>query len=51
MIDKIGFEVKLNEKRDEFALINRELNNSRQNLLFALLCCIISCSANQIYSS
>lgn len=31
---KLGFEVKVNEKRDELALINRELNNNRQSLLF-----------------
>ena len=29
---KLGFETKINEKRDDLALINRELNNSRQNL-------------------
>ena len=34
---KLGFEVKVNEKRGELALINRELNNSRQSLLFVPL--------------
>ena len=29
---KLGFEKKVNEKRGELALINRDLNNSRQNL-------------------
>jgi len=29
---KLGFEKKVNEKRTELVLINRELNNSRQNL-------------------
>ena len=29
---KLGFEIEINEKRGEFALINRELNNGRQNL-------------------
>jgi hypothetical protein len=29
---KLGFEKKVNEKKGELALINRELNNSRQNL-------------------
>ena len=30
--NKLGFEKKVNEKRGELLLINRELNNSRQNL-------------------
>ena len=34
---KPGFEVKVNEKRGELASITRELNNSRQNLLFVPL--------------
>jgi hypothetical protein len=29
---KLGFEKKVNEKRGELVLINRELNNSQQNL-------------------
>ena len=29
---KVGFEIKVNEKRGELASITRELNNSRQNL-------------------
>ena len=29
---KLGFEIEINEKRGEFAFINRELNNGRQNL-------------------
>ena len=34
---KVGFEIKVNEKRGELASITRELNNSRQNLLFVPL--------------
>ena len=32
--DKLGFESKVNEKRDELVLVNRELSNSRQILWF-----------------
>jgi hypothetical protein len=35
--DKLGFEAKVNEKRDELALVNRELSNSRQTLWFTPL--------------
>ena len=35
--DKLGFEAKVNEKKDELALVNRELSNSRQILWFTPL--------------
>ena len=35
--DKLGFEAKVNEKRGELALVNKELSNSRQILWFTPL--------------
>ena len=35
--NKLGFKSKVKEKRREFVLMNQELNNSRQNLLFTPL--------------